>query len=61
MAINSATLLAAVRGPVLLLALGILTAVDQAGGIRFSRTWPVLIILFGVLKLAESMRGGSQS
>jgi hypothetical protein len=61
MATTSAALLAAVRGPVLLTALGILTAIDQAGGIRFSRTWPILIILFGVLKLGESMRSGGQS
>jgi len=27
---------------------------------RFSRTWPILIIIFGVLKLAEYMKGGQQ-
>lgn len=58
---SSASLLAAVRGPVLLIILGTLMAIDHAGGLRFSRTWPILIILFGILKLGESMRGGQQT
>lgn len=47
----------AVRGPVMLIALGTLFAMDQAGGWGFERTWPVLIILFGVFKLLERSMG----
>ena len=46
-------LLTAVRGPVLLITLGVLFTMDQFGSVDFSRTWPVLIIVFGVLKLME--------
>jgi hypothetical protein len=46
-------LIAALRGPILLITLGILLAIDHSGGMRLVRTWPVLIIAFGLLKLAE--------
>lgn len=34
--------------------LGGLFAIDQGGGYSFSSTWPVLIIVFGAMKLAEA-------
>jgi hypothetical protein len=37
----------------MLIALGTLVALDYFMGLAFSRTWPLLIILFGVLKLLE--------
>ena len=43
----------AIRGPILLIALGLLLAADQTGRIGFDRTWPALLILFGLLKLAS--------
>ncbi len=43
----------AIRGPVLLIALGVLCAVHQAGVLSLSRTWPLIIIVVGVLKLIE--------
>jgi uncharacterized membrane protein len=43
----------AIRGPIMLIVLGSLVAIDYAGIYGFWRTWPVLIIVFGVLKLAE--------
>lgn len=43
----------AARGPVLLIVVGILFALDQAGQWGFERTWPVLFIVYGVLKLIE--------
>lgn len=46
-------LIGACRGPLLLITLGVLLAIDQFGTYGFSRTWPVLIIVFGVLKLFE--------
>jgi hypothetical protein len=45
----------AVRGPLILICLGVLFAVDQAGGTGFHRTWPVLLVLYGVMKLVERL------
>jgi hypothetical protein len=53
------SLMGAIRGPVMLILLGALVAVDHAGSISFTRTWPVLLIVFGVFKLAE--RSGVKS
>ncbi len=43
----------AVRGPIMLITLGSLVAIDYAGIYGFWRTWPILIIVFGLLKLLE--------
>lgn len=43
----------AIRGPVMLITLGALVAIDYAGIYGFWRTWPILIIVFGLLKLLE--------
>jgi fatty acid desaturase len=51
----SYNLVQAVRGPIMLIALGTLVAMDYFGVYGFGRTWPVLIILFGILKLLEKM------
>jgi hypothetical protein len=45
----------AVRGPVLLITLGILFALHQAGAFSISRSWPLLLIVAGVIILAERM------
>ncbi|MBV8550802.1 MAG: hypothetical protein JOY54_05845 [Acidobacteriaceae bacterium] len=45
----------AIRGPVLLVTIGILFAVQQAGMLPLSRTWPLLIIIVGLLKLVERL------
>jgi hypothetical protein len=50
---SSGTLMQAVRGPILLITLGVLLTVDHVGPYAFWRTWPVLIIVFGLLKLLE--------
>jgi fatty acid desaturase len=52
---TSHSLVQAIRGPIMLMALGSLVAVDYFGIYGFGRTWPVLIILFGLLKLLERM------
>ena len=46
-------LVRAIRGPLLLIALGVLLLMQRFSDFGFHRSWPVLIILFGVLKLAE--------
>ena len=45
----------AIRGPVLLVTVGVLFAIHQAGGLSFSRTWPLLVIVIGIMKLLERM------
>jgi hypothetical protein len=50
---KSSAMIRAVRGPILLIALGALTAADTFGTYSLTRTWPVLLILFGLMKLAE--------
>ncbi len=50
---TSYNLIQAIRGPIMLIALGTLVAMDYFGVYGFGRTWPVLIILFGILKLLE--------
>lgn len=51
--------LRAVRGPIVLIALGVLFVLDQNGSLRFSQTWPALLIVFGAFKLAERMAAPS--
>jgi hypothetical protein len=51
--VQASTLLQAIRGPIMLIALGALVEIDYAGVYGFWRTWPILIILFGLLKLLE--------
>jgi hypothetical protein len=46
-------LLRASRGPVVLIAMGFLFWLDQSEQVSFGRTWPVLLILIGVMKLLE--------
>lgn len=48
-------LLTALRGPALMILLGVLFAVEYAGGPNFGRTWPALLILAGLFKLIEYM------
>lgn len=48
-------LVRAVRGPILLVTFGVLIALNHTDKIDFERTWPVLIIVYGLLKLLERM------
>jgi hypothetical protein len=50
--------LCAVRGPIMLITLGVLLSIDHFGTVSFTRTWPVLLIVFGLFKLME--RSGSR-
>ncbi len=53
MNLRTAAYIQAIRGPVLLVTIGVLFAIHQAGGLSFSRTWPLLIIVIGVMLLLE--------
>ena len=48
----------AIRGPVLLITLGVLFELQQSGGLPFWKTWPFLLIAIGVMKLIEWAAGG---
>ncbi len=50
---DASSFVQAIRGPIMLITLGALVAIDYAGIYGFWRTWPILIIVFGVLKLLE--------
>lgn len=45
----------AVRGPILLITFGTLMALNHMDKLSFERTWPILIIVYGVFKLLERM------
>jgi hypothetical protein len=53
--------LCAVRGPIMLITLGVLLSIDHFGTISFARTWPVLLIVFGLFKLMERSGARPQS
>ena len=53
----SGTLMQAVRGPLMMITLGVLLAAESLGGPSWSHTWPVLLIVYGLLKLAERAQG----
>lgn len=50
---RTALFVQAIRGPILLITLGILFAVHQAGGLPIYRSWPLIIIVIGLMKLIE--------
>lgn len=50
-----AALVRAMRGPVMLITLGALLAVHRFGEFSFTKTWPVLLIAAGAMKLLERM------
>ena len=54
---SSGAVIRAIRGPILLITVGSLFAIDHMGAYSFSRTWPVLLIIIGVLKLMERASG----
>jgi hypothetical protein len=45
----------AIRGPILLIAVGVLFALHQAGVLSFKASWPLLVIIVGVMKLLERL------
>jgi hypothetical protein len=47
----------ALTGPILLIALGVLFALQQFTEISFRQTWPLLLILLGVMELAKRLTG----
>ena len=54
---SGAAFLRAVRGPMVMITVGVLFVLDQSGVVRVSATWPFLLIVFGLFKLAERLLG----
>ena len=52
---SSGDLIRAVRGPILLIVLGLLFVAWFWGQFDFSKSWPVLVIVYGVLLLLEHL------
>ncbi|MCC7235413.1 MAG: hypothetical protein IT163_08920 [Bryobacterales bacterium] len=50
---NNPVLMRALRGPVLMMTLGAMLVADHFTQFPFSRTWPVLLIVLGIMKLLE--------
>jgi hypothetical protein len=48
---QSAYLMRAITGPIILITIGVLFAFDRFTPFRFGQTWPVLLIVIGLLKL----------
>ena len=48
---NEVSLARAIRGPITLITLGVLFALNNFTPYRFHQTWPVLLIVFGLLSL----------
>lgn len=49
----NSNLFAAIRGPILLITVGVLFAIDHSGGYSVRQSWPVLLVIAGLLKLLE--------
>jgi len=50
---NNAPLVRALRGPVMMMTLGAMLVADHFTSYSFSRTWPVMLIMLGIMKLLE--------
>ena len=48
---DRSSLLSAIRGPVMLITFGALFVIDYSAGVPFRKTWPVLLIVAGILHL----------
>jgi hypothetical protein len=50
---DSAALLNAIRGPVVMITVGVLFALDNFTPFSFNRTWPLLLVVVGILSLGK--------
>ena len=48
------SLMRAIRGPITLITVGVLFALNNFTEFSFDKTWPVLLIVFGLLSLHET-------
>jgi hypothetical protein len=52
--VNQYVLLRRLRGPIMLLIFGVTAILDEYTGIHYRQSWPLYIIAWGILKLAEN-------
>jgi hypothetical protein len=50
---NDTSLVRAIRGPITLITVGVLFALNNFTPYQFHQTWPVLLIVFGLLSLVR--------
>lgn len=50
---NRYVVLRRMRGPLILVTIGVLALLDQYNVVQFGQSWPVILIVIGVLMLAE--------
>jgi len=43
----------AIQGPILMITIGSLFALDQNGILQFHQSWPIILIVVGVLQLSR--------
>ncbi len=58
---DSAAFLRAIKGPVIMITVGVLFALDNFTSLSFSRTWPLLLVIAGLLSLGKSKYGRAPS
>jgi hypothetical protein len=51
---NQYLFLRRMRGPIILLTFGITAILDEYAGISYAHSWPLYLIVWGLLKLAEN-------
>ncbi len=54
---NAPTLLRAIRGPIMLITVGTLFALDHMTEFSIARTWPAILIVLGLLRLGDRFVG----
>jgi len=52
---NQYLILRRLRGPLMLVTIGVMALLDQYGVLSFGKSWPLILIVLGVLQLAERM------
>lgn len=58
---GTAALTGALRGPVMLMTLGSLLSVHHFTDVTIGKTWPILLIVFGLMKLLQRLAGPAQA
>ena len=51
------TLITAIRGPIILITIGVLFALDHMTRFTFNRSWPAILIVVGLLSLGDRFSG----
>jgi cell wall-active antibiotic response 4TMS protein YvqF len=54
---NNRTLMQAIRGPIMMITIGVLFALNQTTEFTFGKTWPAILIVLGLLSLGDRFSG----